>query len=166
MGPDGQLLADGTAAAAAAAAAGVPGAEAGVVAGAPAPGPAGEEPSAKRPRTDGGEDDKNAAEKVGDCFCSFFNRQALGMQGGQAAASPGQHSRHLATLPACAPLLPSAPQARASLLGALDPAAAAQEAAAAQGLQQLPGYQPGAPMPMPFPGMTAGGAPPAAPGGP
>ncbi|KAI7842903.1 hypothetical protein COHA_003415 [Chlorella ohadii] len=55
------------------------------------------------------------------------------------------------------------PPARASLLGALDPAvAAAQEAAAAAGLQQLPGYQPGAPMPMPFPGMTAGGAPPGA----
>ena len=61
MGPDGQLL-DGAAAAAAAAAAGVHGAEAaGVVAGAPAPG---EEPAAKRPRTDG-EEDKNAAEKVG-----------------------------------------------------------------------------------------------------
>ncbi len=58
---------------------------------------------------------------------------------------------------------PPLPQARASLLGALDPAvAAAQEAAAAAGLQQLPGYQPGAPMPMPFPGMTAGGAPPGA----
>lgn len=59
----------------------------------------------------------------------------------------------------------SLPQARASLLGALDPTAAAQEAAAAAGLQQLPGYQPGAPMPMPFPGMTAGGAPPGGPGG-
>lgn len=58
------------------------------------------------------------------------------------------------------PLSLSLPQARASLLGALDPTAAAQEAAAAAGLQQLPGYQPGAPMPMPFPGMTAGGAPP------
>lgn len=61
VGPDGQLL-DGAAAAAAAAAAGLTGAE-GVVAGAPAPGP-GEEPAAKRPRTDG-EDEKNAAEKVG-----------------------------------------------------------------------------------------------------
>lgn len=70
---------------------------------------------------------------------------------------------HLVREPTTFPPLHPLPQARASLLGALDPAvAAAQEAAAAAGLQQLPGYQPGAPMPMPFPGMTAGGAPPGA----